>query len=191
MALPVSSHRLRGRELRLEPGLAGESCTLLPFFDSGGVVRRVMVVTAGTSELRFFAPSEAVVRIPLWGPIQLATSSPALRVLEYEDLDPLKSLWHYDPWWLLTSPGEPQNDRARLLKQTNCVGRFDPAAGTVQRLLYARDLTRVAWLVCTSAGSTSWKRFRSKLLPQREEVPSKEPRGSRKFGWQLAPFWSR
>jgi hypothetical protein len=189
MVLPVSSHRLRDREVCLLPGSPGEKCTLLPFFDSGGVVQRVMVVSSEVGELRFFAPSEAAVRIPLWGPIQLASSSPALRVLEYEDLEPLTSLWHYDPWWLLTSPDESRSERTQLLKQTNCAGRFDPAAGNVQRLLYARDLTRVAWLVCTSGQSTTWKRLRTKLLPQRAAAVSGEERSSVRFAWRLAPFW--
>jgi hypothetical protein len=188
MRWPVSSHRLRNRGLCLSSG-SGEPCTLLPFFDAGGRVQRVMVVSAGRSELRFFAPAEVRVRIGLWGPIYLATSFPALRVLEYEDLEALTGLWHYDPWWVLTSRDAPRDARTRLLKPTNTVDRFATKLGQVQRLLYARDLTRVVWLVCKKGESASWRYFRPGFLPERETVEPPPRRASRDYAWQLAPFW--
>jgi hypothetical protein len=188
MGWPVSSHRLRDRLLCLSSGRS-EKCTLLPFFDASGVVQRVMVVSPGTSEIRFFAPGDACVRIGLWGPIDLATSSPALRVLEYEDLDWLAGLWHYDPWWVLTSRDNPQGTRAQRLKPTNAVDRFAVKLGQVQRLLYARDLTRVVWLVCKKGESTTWKRFRPDSLPEREMVEPPPARVPRAWAWRLAPFW--
>ena len=105
MAWPVASQRLHQRALRFSPSEVGEVSTLLPFFDGEGRVQRVMLLSASRREIRFFALTEAAVRIPLWGPIDIRSSFPALRVLEYEDLDELSQLWHYDPWWSLTSRG--------------------------------------------------------------------------------------
>ena len=117
---------------------------------------------------------------------QLAGSSSGLRVLEYEDIETLTGLWHYDPWWLLTS----RDARARTLKTTNAVNRFKLKAGPVQRLMYARDLTRVEWLVHKKGESTAWKRFRPALLPDVAIVTAPPPRRmSRRRRWQLAPFW--
>lgn len=189
MGWPISSHRLRNRVVCLSSGRS-EQCTLLPFFDASGVVQRVMVVSPETSEIRFFAPGDVCVRIGLWGPIHIATSSPALRVLEYEDLDSLTGLWHYDPWWVLTSPDKPQDSRAQQLQPTNTVGRFATKLGQVQRLLYARDLTRVVWLVCKKGESLTWKYFRPAFLPEREIVEPPPARVSRTYVWRLAPFWT-
>lgn len=188
MAWPISAHRLRNRVLRLSSSAAGECCTLLPFFDGWGVVQRVMVVSPASDELRFFAPAEVWLRIRLWGPIELSTSFPTLRVLEYEDLDALTRLWHYDPWWLLTSRDEPRDERSQLLRPTNSVDSFRQV-GTVQRLLYTRDLTRVSWVICQKGGSTTWKRFDAAFLPKRDFVePPRVPKDAG-WEWQLAPFW--
>ena len=148
-----------------------------------------MVVSPGTDTIRFFAPEEGRVQIGLWGPIQVATADPALRVLEYEDLESLAGLWHYDPWWVLTARGEQPGARVQPLKPTNTVERFATKLGQVQRLLYARDLTRVVWLVCKKGESTTWKFFRPSFLPERPTVAPPPPRRPRTYGWQLAPFW--
>lgn len=186
---PVSSDSLHRRDADLPVG-ASRQCTLLPFFDSQGVIHRVMVVTDGADDIYFFSPRDVPLRLPWWGRVDLVTDAPTLNTLEFEDLEFLTTLWHYDPWWLLASASA----RAQRLKPTNVVDRFAERVGNVQRLQYARDLRRVLFLVYRKGQSAGWCRIRPAVLPVRrngddtpfEPVPTSQ---RRKTAWRLDPFW--
>jgi hypothetical protein len=193
MNWPVSSHRLHQRAICLSTSDAGEVSTLLPFFDGAGQIQRVMVVSPSRRELRFFAAAEADLRIPWWGPIEISPSFPVLRVLEYEDLEELARLWHFDPWRQLAARGYQGGPRAQWLRQTNSAGRFLLPKFDVEKVYYSRDLTRVVWLLCAKTAqknTKTWKRFRPEFLPPIQEAAPQPPLDER-AGWQLAPFWSR
>lgn len=188
MRWPISSVRLQECALRLSSG-PDEKCTLLPFFNAGGRVQRVLVLKSQTSEIRWFSPAEVRVRIGLWGPLKLGTEFPTLCALEGGDREWLTDLWHYDPWSQLAARDASQGARARLWQASNTAGRFAPKLGQVLWLRYSRDLTRVLWLVCKKSQSVTWKYFRSAWLPERQAVEVPPRNRSRTTAWQLAPFW--
>ncbi len=186
---PISSESLHRRGVDLPADATGRS-TLLPFFDSRGVIHRVMVVPQDGDDIYFFSPREVRLRWPWWGRMDLVTLAPTLTLLEFEDLEFLTTLWHYDPWWLLASA----SPRAQRLKPTNVVDRFAERVGNVQRLQYSRDLRRVLFLVYKKGQSAGWCRFCSALLPvrQNEDETPLEPMSTsqrRKTVWILDPFW--
>ncbi len=188
--MSVTSDQLHERALAFDPSDQQEVVTLLPFFDATGKIRRVMIVGQGEDAIRFFSPQEMRLRIGWRGPIRCDTSRAQLRVVEYEDLEPFVGLWHFDPWWLLTSGEAMDGKRKKLLMESNCAGKFSADLGPLTRLYYARNLSRVQWLMYGKGDQASNKRFHSKWLPEREPATVEDCRQRRAdYSWQLEPFW--
>jgi hypothetical protein len=188
--MSVKSDQLHERAMAFYPSGEQEVVTLLPFFAATGEIRRVMIVGRGQDAVRFFSPGEVRLRIGWRGPIRCDTTRMQLRVVEYEDLEPLVGLWHYDPWWLLTSGEVMDGQRKKMLMESNCAGRFADELGIVTRLYYARNLSRVQALMRVKGEEAGCTRFRSKWLPAREPATVEDcrQRGADR-SWQLAPFW--
>jgi len=189
--MSVSSDQLHERALTFCPSGQQEVVTLLPFFDAAGKIHRVMIAGQGEDAVRFFSPQGSGLRIGWRGPIRCDMSRMQLRVVEYEDLEPFVGLWHYDPWWLLTSGEVMDGERKKLLMESNCVGNFSDKCGAVTRLYYARDLSRVRGLAYGTGDQAVYKSFRSKWLPERQPATVENGRQLRTdYSWRLEPFWA-
>jgi hypothetical protein len=74
--------------------------------------------------------------------------------------------------------------------ESNCAGKFSGDLGAVTRLHYARNLSRVRWLMYGKGDQAGYKRFRSKWLPDREPAAVEDFCQRRAdYSWQLEPFW--
>jgi hypothetical protein len=183
--LPVSSSSLRRRTL-VTPEWTLARAGLFPFFDRSGVISRVMVVGAESSQLWLFDPSQAELRIPFFGPIVLQPLPSTLRRLEGLQLAEVEGLWHFDPWWVLGDPRFALSDVAQALKATNCLERF---AWPVGALYYRRDLSRVSLVVRRKKQGMEFKRFPKDVLPERPDSAPPAPKPHAAIRWKLDPFW--
>lgn len=184
--LPVSSSRLRRRALITPQGSLAKA-GLFPFFNRQGVISRVMVVDAECPQIWLFDPSQAELRIPLLGPIDLRPAPSTMRLLDERQLAAVKGLWHFDPWWVLGDPKFARSATAQALKETNCLERF-PWRVTV--FYYRRDLSRVSMILRRrKQGNTDFVRFPFDVLPEGPEAPPppREPHAA--TAWRLDPFW--
>ncbi len=184
--LPVSSKGLRRRTL-ITPEWTLARAGLFPFFNRAGVISRVMVVDAESSQLWFFDPGRAELRIPLFGPIMLQPFPSTLRRLDESQRTDIKCSWHFDPWWVLGDARFVSSGAAQALKATNCLERFPWA---VSSLYYRRDLTQVSMILRRKKQGQELVRFPRDVLPEGPTVtiPS-PPRPHTKIGWKLDPFW--
>jgi hypothetical protein len=80
--------------------------------------------------------------------------------------------------------------RKKLLKESNCAGKFAEKLGPVTRLYYTRDLSRVRWLMHMKGEQATYTRFHSKWLPERRPATVEDCRRRRAdYTWGLEPFW--
>ena len=157
--------------------------TLFPFFDRLGSVSQVLIVAAGSSELRTFRADTTRAWIPFWGPIRITDPIVAL---DEALTDQLAGLWHYDPWWLLKDAVFHGQAAATILQSTNCADAFDRQPAD---LVFSSCLTNLRTVrVPQSTQECESKRFQPEMLPAREPTPCSGTQ-TRGTGWQLDPIW--
>lgn len=183
--LPVSSSRLRRRTV-VTPGWTLAGAGLFPFFDRSGVISRVMVVAAESTQLWLFDPGRAELRIPLLGPVVLQPLPSTLRRLEGPQLAEVQSLWHFDAWRVLGDARFALSDVAQALKATNCLERFP---WSVAALYYRRDLSRVSLMLRRKKQGMELVGFAKDALPERPDAPPTAPKPRAAMRWRLDPFW--
>lgn len=156
--------------------------TLFPFFDGEGFVEKVLIVGDASAELLAFDPNEATLCIPPWGPIWF---SGAIEVLSDRVLRQLATLWHFDPWWLLTDERFEDHDAVPVLKKTNCVDEF---SGEPKDLVFSgslQKLRKVSYPVVTQ--ETTSRPFLPGMLPDLESEDRSDD--ADRIGWVLDPVW--
>ncbi|MDP7017531.1 MAG: hypothetical protein QGG36_17140 [Pirellulaceae bacterium] len=185
MASWISIGASRLHERRLVSGETRiDKATLFPFFDGGGAVHQVLIVDAGSADLRTFRIGEAGVVIPHWGTLRLGGS---VRVADEHDIDRLGRLWHYDPWWLLKDVRFASLPATPILKATNCVDSFEERPQDILFSICLSRLNKVRFSVPASEYKT--KRFEASMLPKRSAPPRSEGGSNSDSGWRLDPHW--
>ena len=163
--------------------LAIQEATLFPFFDDQGATEHVLIVEARSSDLRTFRLHDSRVWIPGRGKVRLDVS---IRPLEEHVVEQLAPLWHYDPWWLLTDERFASEAAVPILKQTNCVDRFEQEPADLVFSACLSGVRKVKFARPSEEYQT--KLFCPDMLPPREFAQS-EDRGATTPGWHLDPFW--
>ena len=178
----VAASRLHARNLVCSDAVI-ERGSLFPFFDRAGAVEHVLIVDAGSSDLRTFRLDETQLSIPFRGPIRLDGS---LQCLDEQVLEQLAPRWHFDPWWLLRDARFEDQAAVPILVRTNCADCFEQSPND---LLFSGRLTRVrkvSFLV--TKPECTLQRFRREMLPIRTLDPTTF-RAPRAEDWVLDPVW--
>ena len=183
--LPVSAKSLHRRQVRIGDDVF-ENASLLPFFDSRGQVRQVLVLRPDSSQIQLLRWRAGDFVVPLWSSVRVTGESIWLRPVSDDRLDELADLWHYDPRWLLNASRYRKHWALEYLKATNCADRF---TGDVKALWYRRDLSQLTWVEVKSFSEFNLQRWRSDLLPQRPDAAA--PRRRVTGAWRLDPAWRR
>ena len=186
MITTISQHALRNRRLDLEDRVLDRAC-LFPLFDEGGRVRLLMI-TAEESGRILLAPWVQDVFRRRW-PRRYRLRLPFTELRDaLPDDQRLEELWHFDPWWVLNDERYRTHDAVPAIRRTNIPG-YDT---TLQRVRFAPDLAKVAYVVVGSGDSQAIRRFNTGLLTPsvhaRPRVPVRPP-DDRPIEWRLRPFW--
>ena len=186
--LPVSARRLHRRAAQATDRLLTEA-SLIPFFDRSGDVRWIILLTPESPDIFLVQHLPLRFRVPLWGPVELATVAKELQPLDRQRAAPLQRLWHWDPWWLLNDPRYAGHAAARILTSTNCAGRL---TRKVKMFYFRRDLTRLTGVLIRKKAGTELILWRAALLPPPEPAPAEPPPPAPAgLTWHLDPIWAR
>ena len=181
--MTVTASRLRSCKVYLR-GSRLKAATIMPFFDCTGRVQQIMLLQAGSCEIRFLELIPGRIAVTWWGPIQISASLADFNFLEQDGIISL-NLWHFDPWWLLTQGGYRFHALTPCLKQTNCAEKFGTAVSEVR---FSSDLSRLVTVVEKHWQGYSLCCFDGSLLPPgpfgSESIPDKL-----ESEWQLDPVW--
>ena len=185
--LPVSARRLCHRTCRTTDGLTRDAC-FLPFFDGESRVKWVMLLTDEPGRIYFVPWRPGLFRVPLWGPIRLATDFTRLRQITDEDGEAIQALWHFDPWWMLNANCYVSHWAVDLLKGTNCAGRL---SRNVRMIHFRRDLSRPTWVTILEKDGTTRTSWQLSLLPAPPVPPAPETANKSSPTWHFDPIWRR
>ena len=189
--IPVSARGLHRRTIRANDSVL-DNGTMFPFFDCDGQVSSLMVTALESLDIWLMPWAAELVIVPPFGAIQLRTNLASHRAARPSDAGSALATWHYDPWWLLAA--DQFSDRREFvaaLKATNAVNRMTV---DVRQLWFARDLSRVRFVVTGRGLTGASSRWRSNLLLATRPSPpvrgqptaERQPRGF----WQCDPIWS-
>jgi hypothetical protein len=158
---------------------------MLPLFDRAGEVRFVLTVAADSPDVSLVR-AEGLPRIPWLGRIRLPDHVPLFREILREDVNAIRDLWHFDPWWLIAEPRFATHWARELLMSTNLVGRTKVTVGS---LYYRRDLSQVKWF--TVKGEDGFHPWNKLELPEKPKRASRVVRAHPPPRWILDPIWTR
>lgn len=192
MRMIVTARGLTRIACRLGP-IECRNVALFPFFGSEGGARGLMILPPTGSEVYWMPIEGGSVYVRWMAPVFRADTAPIPVVVGPEELAEMARWWHYDPWWMLDQPRYQGLDGAEILKGTNAAPLLRKQH--IRSIIYARDLSRIRWVVARPPGeSAEWRRWSTGRLPSRANTGSKStPAKARSSGgvrrWRLAPMW--
>lgn len=186
--LPVTARRLRHRAVQANDGVLPD-VTFLPLFEASGNVRQVLLVSAAPAQVSLLDWSPGLVRVPVFGPIQLSQAAAALRPASDLQLSLSGTLWHFDRDWLLDQERFARGDAYQALRAGNCTDRWSEP---VRMLWFRRDLSRVVLVGVRRNGGVELKGWSDRFLPKdrpHPKMPPRRPGAGARGGWVLEPIW--
>jgi len=151
---PISAEAMHQRMVSDDSGDVLSGITLFPFFDDQGKIRSWLMVQPKKGRVWVL---EGRFR-KSWGGFTYRGSWRRPAPPTDEELDRLRVLYHYDPWWLLTLPAYASEPWVPALKATNVADRPDCEGLTyteaLDRTEVALDLSRP---VVARAPQTGWR----------------------------------
>lgn len=186
---PVQAKRLHEHALRIGPR-PSESGSLFPFFDRDGAVSHLMVMLPHTPEVYAFHWRAGRVTVPPVGAVRIGDSGFALDPLDEQTAHELATLWHYDPWRVLTEPRYRDYWAVPMLKATNAVTFLEKRS--VTSMCFARDLSRTHTVALSTGDDATSQPWNPAWVPESvPEATQAASRGRRRRTWRLDPIWDR
>lgn len=186
--LGVSAQRLHKRHFALDDGDTLQG-SVFPFFNREGEVRALMIGDTERGEVYATHWREGLMRPRWFASDELHVTRGELHTVTGNDLGPLGTLWHFDPWWVLRQARFAHQDAVPLLKQTNCANEL----GDGSKLFFTGDVSRIRLVMRGVAGGHSWQRWKPSLLPS-EQPPIRDDAlqpltRAAQLRWVLDPAW--
>ncbi len=180
----TSQHALHGRPLQLDDQRIPHA-SLFPLFDRDGKTA-MMMLTSDDPQILLVDWQPGLFVAPLLTAARLRLHRTDLHDCELDELDRVRDLWHFDPWWELKEERYAGHPGVPTLKSTNLPG-YVPS---IARVWFDRDLGRVTRVGTGTADSVTVKRFHRSVLAgaTTDRERSRRPPASRSQ-WQLHPFW--
>lgn len=187
--LPVSARRLKRCSLKTV-GRSIRKAGIFPFFDQQGCVKWVMIVAPDLPGIHVLPWSTGLFRVPMFGAIALFDLDTPLQQITEENLKPIQTLWHYDPWWVLDRDDYIGHWAVNQLKATNCVNRFQR---NVKKVYFRRDLSRLNFVAVVSdkKKETSLIGWKESFLPPPAPAVPPPPTPRPTTIWSFDPIWKR
>lgn len=180
---PVAARAIHRRPVKLGKRLLMRA-SVIPYFDSVGVARTVMVVWPASPRIAFLRLAPDLVQVPWLSAVKIAAAFDQARDVDAEEAASLTAgCWHWDPWWVLEAKRFAHHPAVPVLKATNCADRFRQP---VRECYFARDLTHLVSV--DVKGVVGRVPYTPDLLP---EIPAPASPARRHRGWRLDPFWLR
>ena len=182
----TSQHALHGRPLQLDDQRIPRA-SLFPLFDRDGKTA-MMMLTSDDPQILLVHWEPGLFVAPLLTAARLHLHRADLHDCELDELDRLRQLWHFDPWWELTDERYACHSAIPTLKSTNLAG-FVPS---IARVWFDRDLGRVTRVGTRTEDSVKIQRFHRSVLAgaftarERSRRPPASPPQ-----WRLRPFWQQ
>ena len=164
-----------------------KKAALFPFFKQNGVIDGCMLLLKENEREVFYLPAEDIKKTPLSN-TRINLHLHELRSIS-EEISKIekKSLWHYDPWWLLDKHTNLRKEEVDILKKSNCVAELK----SVSNLFFSLNEvnSKVVFAIQKNDTFSGFRKLSPALSPRVAKPSQKKISVEQKNGWYLAPFW--
>ncbi|MHC4443813.1 MAG: hypothetical protein ACYTF1_04810 [Planctomycetota bacterium] len=187
--LPVSARRLKNRTLKTRGRYIHEA-DIFPFFDRQGRIKWIMILAPDLPGIHVLPWSTGLFRVPIFGTVNLFDLDTPLQQITEENIKPIQTLWHYDPWWVLDRDDYIGHWAVNQLKATNCVNRFQK---NIKMVYFRRDLSRLNMVHIQEKKKreSSYEGWKNTFLPPPAPATPPPTMPLTTTIWSLDPIWKR